>query len=291
MKELIYKLIFLLRLPHLFQLVSSRLGYYPIVLFHDVNPIKNVLTGTLTPEEFERIIVFLKSKYVIQDLKGLPKVKENSNNAIFITFDDGMLSFKKYALPILQKHNIPVSLFIPTKGIMEQTTWNLKFFSLQPEERNLPMSKDNFKSIIEKLAQKELRLTENFKLMSWEQLREISTISNVSIQSHTHNHFYLSKLSAEDKEVEMKKSRDEIARELSLSPSMIAYPMGDYDNESLKLAEQYYEFGFATGDTLLNKGKLQKVKYKIPRIHISNGSVHELYLKTSGLYSLLKKIM
>ncbi len=88
-----------------------------VLVFHDHD------NGPL----FERIIIALKAKYTLvsaAELEDLLLKNEALNNICHISFDDGYRSFYNIIFPILQKHRVPVSLFVsPTIIASGENYW------------------------------------------------------------------------------------------------------------------------------------------------------------------------
>lgn len=72
----------------------------------------------LSLSDFERQIKFLKKHYTILSLKEtvhlMQQKKKLPCRVAVITFDDGYYNNLTYALPILQKHQVPVTIFLTT---------------------------------------------------------------------------------------------------------------------------------------------------------------------------------
>lgn len=288
LRSTIFNLIYTLRIPHLIHALNFGLERIPILLFHDINPEGNKLTGALTPKQFEEIIVFLKKKYKIADLREFKSI--SNKNICYITFDDGMSNFYKYALDIVKKHNVPITLFIPTNCISSGTTWNLKYFYITKinKKKSLEMTIENYDAIDKTNKISGFNTSEDFSLMTWAQLMEISYDNNINIQSHSNNHYFLSSLSNTEQQKELSISKNKIHKKLNIEANSIAYPMGDYNNTTISLAKELYSFGFRTGDKLANLKTIKK--YEIPRITIHDAEIKELYAKINGIHAFLKKI-
>lgn len=99
-----------------------------------------------------------------------------------------------------------------------------------------------------------------------EQAREMSDSGLVDIQSHTVDHYELSDLSREDQEYQMAQSRLDVARITGKIPNVIAYPTGKRNDDTLSLAEQYYEFGIDMNGGLWT---IENDYYKVDRIYVS----------------------
>lgn len=92
-----------------------------ILVYHRIgnDPIDSQLLA-VSPENFERQIIHLKNEYNIVPLdKMVDDISKNllEPKTIAITFDDGYLDNLTNALPIIEKYQIPVTIFIATNHI------------------------------------------------------------------------------------------------------------------------------------------------------------------------------
>ncbi len=91
-----------------------------IVVYHGISANGNKFQPfTLLPStDFERHITFLKKHYTILSLKEIVYLmnqkKKLPPRVAVITFDDGYYNNLTHALPILQKHQVPVTIFLTT---------------------------------------------------------------------------------------------------------------------------------------------------------------------------------
>jgi peptidoglycan/xylan/chitin deacetylase (PgdA/CDA1 family) len=287
LRRFLVRILFFLRIPHLFHFINRKRGNVPILLFHDINPVRNELTGSMTPDEFEKVILFLKNHYQIKPLNSNSKTL--CKQSCYISFDDGMYSFLKYALPIIERHKVPVTIFIPSDAVSEGITWVLKYF--QATSTNLidavPLNKDSANEIRGLVDKLELDISDDFRLMTWDELQRVSP-DFVSIQSHTKSHVFLSQSSEDELIDELRDSQIEIEDRLSMAVDAVSYPFGDYDGRILGASQTLYKKGYITGDRLVTDEWINQPMI-IPRIHISHGDIFELYLRSSGFISFVKK--
>jgi peptidoglycan/xylan/chitin deacetylase (PgdA/CDA1 family) len=119
-----------------------------IITYHYVRPLKNSKYPNLKALElnkFKKQINILKKNTIILKMENLNQVNLNKNKKFsLLTFDDGYVDHYKYVYPILKKHKISGSFFIPIKNFISKDV--------------LLVNKIHF--ILEKFYQKEQKLEE-----------------------------------------------------------------------------------------------------------------------------------
>lgn len=105
-----------------------------------------------------------------------------------VTFDDGYRDFHESALPLLARYRVPATLYLAT-GLVANGT------GVTP--RNV---------------------------LTWTQLREVSSSGLVTIGSHTHGHTDLSRATEPEAESEMRRSQELIEDNLGTACEDFAYP-------------------------------------------------------------------
>ncbi|MGE8205757.1 polysaccharide deacetylase family protein [Heyndrickxia sp. NPDC080065] len=201
-------------------------------------------------------------------------------------------------IPILMYHSISSgnSLRVPKEEFRAHMKW-LKdngYYTLSPEEAYLVLTQnkiptektvwitfddgyeDNYTEaypilkeyglkasifMIGKLIDKNNHLTTN-------QMLEMST-NEISIESHTYSHLELNSLTPSQQMEEMKRSKELFDHMLDQETSILCYPVGQYNEETLKLAEETgYKMALTTepGAASSDQGL-----YALHRIRISPG--------------------
>ncbi len=79
--------------------------------------------------------------------------------------------------------------------------------------------------------------------MNADQIRELSDSGLVSIQSHSHTHADMDTLDAEETAWEMAQSKLVLTRLTGKEPYVLCYPTGRYNNHTLELGPEYFQFG------------------------------------------------
>ena len=101
-------------------------------------------------------------------------------------------------------------------------------------------------------------------MMTWDQLREMAPL--VDVFNHTVNHPHLVNLSKENLENEIHIAQDRISKELGVEDKYLAYPYGEYDDQTYSFLElnDYIAFGQQSGVANQNSDFLN-----IPRFSMS----------------------
>ena len=113
---------------------------FQILGYHKVSPDEHPFFEPLPPDIFEKQMQFLKSCYRVMSLQELVDRSargEVPERAVAITFDDGYRDNFELAFPILQKYQIPATIFLTTAFIDRQDIlWNDKVcFALKRTKR------------------------------------------------------------------------------------------------------------------------------------------------------------
>ncbi len=132
-------------------------------------------------------VVSLDSSLVL--LKAPSTSPDPRLNPIVVTFDDGTEDFAEVALPILQRHGIPVTLYIATDFV----------------ESGRPFPYGG-------------------RAMSWATIRDIVSTDLVTIGSHTHTHTRLDDLPADMAHDELDRSIGLIEDRTGVHPKHFCYP-------------------------------------------------------------------
>jgi peptidoglycan/xylan/chitin deacetylase (PgdA/CDA1 family) len=202
-----------------------------------------------------------------------------------LTFDDGYRDNLVHALPVLERHGAPMTLFV-TPGFAERTA-RLWWVELEEavrrldrvclDERSLRFSAmargDAEKSAAfdelywrlraepdeQRLLDAVARLADEARVdgqalvdglcLDWQELRQMSRHPLVSIGAHTLTHPMLAKWDEARVRQEMAGSREAIARRLGMTPAHFSYPVGDRGSASLREFTLAAEAGFAAAVT------------------------------------------
>lgn len=108
---------------------------------------------------------------------------------VVVTFDDGTADFVNNALPVLERHGVPATLYLATRWVDE----GLSFW-------------------------------DDGTVLSWDGVREVTSTGLVTIGSHTHSHVLLDRLAPSEIDDELDRSIDLIGTNIGVAPRHFAYP-------------------------------------------------------------------
>jgi peptidoglycan/xylan/chitin deacetylase (PgdA/CDA1 family) len=166
-----------------------------------------------------------------------------------LTFDDGYISFRTEALPLLEKLAIPAVLFVPVDHVGGTNTW-------------------------ERAGARILNL------LTWDELNEIGRHDLVTIGSHGLTHRSLRKLTGREQHDEMAISKKELEARLGCGIGHFSYPYGqrrDFSRETMHIVEKS---GYVSAcSTLYGRTNRQKDRYCLRRIEVRPDDTFE-YFKT-----------
>jgi len=201
-----------------------------ILTFHSIDDRGTVLS--FPPATFARMIEeILEGGVKICSLDQL--LCPETDNALTITFDDGMRSVYENALPILKDANVPSHLYLTTGVVGRTNNW-----PTQP--RGAPA----------------------FDMMDWQEL-EACVDAGMKIESHTVSHPNLCRLDRQQIEEECETADLSIEKQFGRRPQHFAYPYGIYDARVAEIVGQKYQTCVTTA--LLPIGKKLKAA-ELPRL-------------------------
>jgi peptidoglycan/xylan/chitin deacetylase (PgdA/CDA1 family) len=201
-----------------------------IITFHSIDDRGTVLS--FPPSKFSEMVTdLLDSEIAICTLDKL--LSPDTDNAVAITFDDGMHSVYEHALPVLKDAKVPSHLYLTTGYIGGENNW-----PTQPAGASA------------------------FDMMGWHEI-EACVEAGMHIENHTVSHPNLCKLSQAKIEDECEVADHYITKYLGRRPKHFAYPYGAYDARVSEVVGKKYESCVTT--ELLPLGR-KLVTAELPRL-------------------------
>ena len=247
-----------------------------------------------TPELFEKIVKWCKKKgYRFIDINEcydiLSNKIETKEKLVYLSFDDGWNSNLKL-LPIVEKYNAPITIFVATEPIDSGNYWweyadksdekykkkNMKFLKHEQFKKELEILKKEIKLQRSSITEEELKVLEKHPL--------------VSLQSHTVTHPILINCSQETLDQELIDSKKYLEDKTGERLLAFSYPNGDFGEREVKAVENAgYKIAFTTKAKAIDTTSPGNI-FLIPRKAINTyGGKYENLAKIIGVWQKMKK--
>ncbi len=209
-------------------------------------------------KEFIRQLNYLSNKYSFVSLSSLNTIPLKKN-LISITFDDGLSSILKNALPEMKKREIPTTIFIPAANIGSYPKWEQKDQKIYYEDR----------------------------ILNRDEIKELSD-QGIEIASHTLHHADLRNVHSDVAKEELRLSKPILEEITGKEVKSFSFPYGSYNDDLINLAfDCGYSFIYTTEPEIISLPIKRKV---FGRVDVDpDDSFLEFRLKAAGAYSWLPR--
>lgn len=136
--------------------------------------------------------------------------------SVAITFDDGYRNLLDEALPVLERHRFPATIFIVSDYCGRRNNWPSQAPGIVPD----------------------------LELMGWEELSALP--ASVALGAHSVTHPNLARLPIPECERELSQCQSEMERRLGKPVRWLAYPYGASTPEVRSLAARYFDLAVGT---------------------------------------------
>nr|WP_103120516.1 polysaccharide deacetylase family protein [Methylopila sp. Yamaguchi] len=203
---------------------------------------------------------------------------------LHVTFDDGYRDVRDFALPVLERHGAPATLYVASAfADGEAEIWWLALEEALVRARRVVVDLGRGEAVLsaacaqekaaawdaiywrlrsgpeERLRSEVRRLAEEQGVdvlafardlcMRWDELKEVAKNSLVTIGAHTVTHPMLAKHPEDVARAEMADSREAIRLKLGEAPAHFAYPVGDLSAAGAREYDIARDLGFVTAVT------------------------------------------
>ncbi len=288
-----------------------------IVYYHRVAELDNDYNKlAVYPQIFEQHIIFYKEKYNVISLDDLQNVKDKEKESLIITFDDGYEDMYENLLPIVEKHQIPVTIYVttgcidickemwhddiiryiltgniyPDVFVLRHKLYGCKFVTSGLEER-IKLYK-SIRFIFQRITEKEreniceqlsewsgifkLR-RENRRILSNIQIKKMSQSPYITIGAHTVTHPSLAKYSEAEQRDEIAKSKEKLEQIIGNKVVHFSYPFGSKVDYNKTTIELLKEYDFKSSVTTIPQSiSSNQYTFELPRYYIGNWSIGRL---------------
>lgn len=321
-------------LHKVFKPFYSGIGH--VLVFHRVcNNSETIFHKNLqvTPEHLENVLKFFISNKIdivtLDECYDRITTRSKPKRFVVFTFDDGYADNLTHALPVFEKYNAPLALFLAT-GFPDHRIafWGYSLENLVLKHNKIEINEDgkpdtynadtpnekeetyfkirqylkmsNKENAISRLisvfgSDYEQHFDQSTRLMlSWNQLLRLSKHPLVTIGTHTSNHFVLSGLKENEVINEIEESVKVIETKTGKRVRYLAYPFGgkyDAGEREFRIAKRCnMKMAFTTNNGNLFKHHSQQLT-SLPRIVLNeNWTTSYLDLYINGLIPFINNL-
>ena len=199
-----------------------------ILMYHSVGDNREFFN--VRPRDFAWQMEYLhRGKYKVVSLSELANYEKIPKNTVAITFDDGYEDNYLEAYPVLKKYNFPATIFLTTAWLEDKSYTN---------KRGIKMP-----------------------MLDWNQIKEMHDSGLIDFEPHTETHPRLTKISDKIKESEILNSKHKIEQKLNKISHVFAYPFGDFNQDVIKIAKNFFKVGLTVESGFISKSD-QKLRLK-----------------------------
>ncbi|MDP4205904.1 MAG: polysaccharide deacetylase family protein [Bacteroidota bacterium] len=214
---------------------------------------------------------------------------------VLLSCDDGWQK-NLQLVPLLEKYQIPLLLFVATQPIREGNFWWETVLSgpgsLKERAELLSQFKrysyERFRTDLEKL--KESVSLERSALTS-DQLKELAANPLITIGAHTVSHPILPNCPEKVQENEIRQSKEQLEAWLGKKIIAFSYPNSSYNDTTVRLVKEAgFQYAFTAKDTYLKSH--QTDPFLIPRFFLNPyGGFYENRARITGSWYWMKRII
>lgn len=279
------------------------------------------MSSTLLTSDFEEIVANAIRKYQVLTLDdAINKMSTGINqNSIVFTFDDGYQDTYTEALPILEKYQVPATIYITSgfisrekypyeflladvisekkqltydiagKKYTENTESNLEKITIynKLKDKLRPISDHIRQPVIDSLCDDNVQsFIETDLFMNWDQVKKLNRHPLITIGAHTYSHSQLDLFQEQDVNQDIQKGTHDIEHNLDMKVSHFAYPYGGYDDASINLVKKNgFKSAVTTKPDYISKGKVKNI-LKLPRVELAHENIDSELNKLQAMFSI-----
>lgn len=286
-----------------------------IIMYHSITPMDNPYIypdNTVSPHNFKKQLEYIKRNYTVIGLDTMVRIvrggKDPPPYSIALTFDDGYRDFIENALPVLDEHRLPATVF-PITGLLNtgEAKWEDQLTSLvqgyggKLVAFNLPgqsgvfktSARDDWRHSVRRLNQRLLKASLEEReqtlrllrarsdetrpriMMLARELTQLRGNHRITIGCHTHTHTSLGGLETSRVKHEASKSKRIIENITGVECTLFSYPFGKRDDFDRDVKKTLSDMGFAAALTTL-RGRVTRNSdpYELRRIAAVDDSSH-----------------
>lgn len=231
----------------------------PILCYHSIDNSGSLISTA--PSLFTKQIEYLKKHhYRVVSLSELLRVLHArefvSPKTVVMTFDDGYKNNYTYAFPLLKSCGFSATIFLATEYVGQKAGWmkrdleamfrknsrlssgqvDLNFLNRALVQKRIPylltLPQKQLAAAIEKFL-----VLADLPIFGWKEVQEMSQ-DGIEFGAHSHSHAFLPELTTADASLEIRRSKEEIEKNLQTPVSSFCYPYGIFNCTVKKLVRE-----------------------------------------------------
>jgi len=301
-----------------------------ILIYHRVcEPDTDPQLLCVSPSNFDKQLSYFKKTHTVISLqKAIQHIEKNiafPKKCVVITFDDGYVDNLQFALPILEKHAIPATIFV-TSGLVDnqleywwdelerifliqtpfknleltiagnQYSWDIKnesdakkaYTDLHPKLKHL--SEIDRNTIIDNLfawaGKSRYDIRETHRSLSSSEVKILSQSSVIEIGSHTVSHPCLSAETDDNQLQQIVQSKQQLTQLLNKEIKSFSYPFGGRKDFTSITKQMVIDAGYNCGiANFTNLTNRKSDRFAIPRFLVRNWDLNTFEPFMKSLYT------
>jgi peptidoglycan/xylan/chitin deacetylase (PgdA/CDA1 family) len=225
-----------------------------ILMYHGVcdnSPMPSHINFHHNRRKFERQMRLLKRRYQVVPLERVVDAlarKQSLKKFVVLTFDDGYRNNQSIVAPILQRLDLPFTIFVATAYVGtdrwmplnevywrwstgELTTEDLDFYRKQLRGRPRAESGELVAELQTQTLAPSPEAEESFAMLNWDEIQGMAR-ARIEFGSHTHTHCNMAAESPSQQRVELEISKELLESRLHRPIRTFAYPYGHTEHMS-----------------------------------------------------------
>lgn len=223
-----------------------------ILSFYMHDPEKDVFESTIRYLQ-KRGFCFISTEQ-LQDV--LEEKKELQKRTAIVTLDDAWRNNLRNVIPVVDKYQVPITIFTPIQPVEEGVMW-LKWFRDKELQLQFPeaVQKDPKKLSTSKRNEYWKKMKENKQfdreMMTVYELQTIAKHPLITIGGHTYTHTILPNCTRDELQHELYTSKKELQELTGQDVFTMAYPNGDFNNDVINICKEAgFDMAFTTQESL-----------------------------------------
>lgn len=242
------------------------------------------------PAPFERLVKLLHRlgfRFIsLSDLSSqLLERRFKHRRQVFVSFDDGWRDNLKL-LPIIEKYQVPVTIFVTVNTMTEGTFWWEYILKTQGYDALVKLKAGDYDILKEQVRRASSELSLPRSAITVDELKFLSRNRWVTIGSHTMSHPLLDKLDDADMVYEITESKRILSDLCGYPITAFSYPNGNFTSREVKTCNEVYSVAFTTKSYYIHA---TDSLHQLPRICLTGNLMRDI-LKMLRIWPIIKRV-